>query len=466
MKVVNANNCNSVGGLMTFNYRNRWVTTYLPIILLTIAAILRYFFIFKWHLPEKYLFSDMRVYFNLAEKMVAGSITEENFFQPIGLPLLESIILKFNNGSLSLLSWINLTTSVATLYFIWETTKKLTNPFLALLALEFSSFHYPFIFIAGTYLSECIFTFILSLLVWLLAAAPYPWKQTRTYFLGLVIGISLLIKGTFIFYLPIFLIWLFFKNLSLLKTTDNKFEKFFEQLKPGFILATGTLTVMLIHGSFSYSKIDKFLISPTNGGLNFMEGKCPWKKNIDSNGWNWLSPLYYQTQETEERKWPEPFTNSAYFFKQGFNCIVDDPMVLAKSLQSIPYLFINNDFWPSLNTLVSYKNLSRNYSLFFAFWILPALCFSLLYLMKNGSNEKTIVWVLPILTIFLTVFVFKSEVRFRVPFDVILIPVGIWGWDLILNSIFTDWAESRRNNVQTLVTSIMVFLVTSALIWP
>ena len=39
-----------------------------------------------------------------------------------------------------------------------------------------------------------------------------------------------------------------------------------------------------------------------------------------------------------------------------------------------------------------------------------------------------IAWGLPFVALCVTVYVFKSEIRFRLPFDVWLIPVAVNGW--------------------------------------
>ena len=53
-------------------------------------------------------------------------------------------------------------------------------------------------------------------------------------------------------------------------------------------------------------------------------------------------------------------------------------------------------------------------------------------------------WGLPILSLFLCVYVFKSEIRFRVPFDVFLIPVAVKGWAVLLTMNGIEHVDSRR----------------------
>jgi hypothetical protein len=464
---INLNFLNSVvcGVVMISSRVQRWVQVEFPILILLLAAVIRYFFIFHWHLAEKFLFSDMGNYFQLGKQLVEGSLTKNHFFQPVGMPLIEAFILTINEGSLSLLSWVHFVLSLLTLFFIWKTTEKLTNSFLALLTLAFASFHYPFIYISGTYLSECIFTFIISLMVWLLVLKPYPWRPLWAIFLGLFMGMSFWLKGTFILYLPILMFWILIKNYSHIKKSITSILELFRIFKSFIFLSSGVAALMLGHGILSYNSVDQFLVSPTNGGLNFLEGKCPWKDNHAPDG-NWLSPLYTQLGDYQTRHWDVPFSNSSYYFQQGLLCIANDPMVLVKSFQAIPYLFYNNDFWPTLNTKPEYKSLSRNYALFFVFWLLPAFVFAMLYLCKHQRTDQFLAWVFPVLTLFLTGLIFKSELRYRIPFDVVFIPLGIYGWDLIISSIFSEWSELRRYKAQAVVIGLSGILVTVTLIWP
>lgn len=438
----------------------KWLKIYFPAVIILLAAILRYFFIFEWHQPGQYLFSDMATYLKWANQILSGQITQDHFFQPIGLPALEALLLSMSPDGLQFLSWLQWVASLLTLVLIWRTTLNLLNYQLALIALILASFHYPFIFISGIFLSECLFTFVLSLIIWLLSTKQYPWPKTWSYLLGTLVGFSLWLKGTFALFLPLLWLWTIYKCYKY--RADQNLLRLYSI--PTLLFSLGLISVMILHGTISYHTINEFHLSPTNGGLNFVEGKCPWKKNIAPDGQWWQSPLFAQTQEHEQKKWDQPFHNSSYFYQQGLECIIDNPVILIDSLRYIPYLFINNEFWPSLNTAKEYKSLSRNYNLFFAFWALPALAFALLTILATPNDQKWLTWLLPVITIFCTVWMFKSEVRFRIPFDVVFIPLCLWGWDLILSKIFTNWSEHKRYLINLGVSLFVAISVTYSLL--
>jgi hypothetical protein len=162
---------------------------------------------------------------------------------------------------------------------------------------------------------------------------------------------------------------------------------------------------------------------PTAGALNFVEGKCPSKNNSDSAGAGWMSPLFVTLKETAAKKWDRPFTDQAYFWKAGANCVKENPWVMVESLRYINYLFYGNSTWPVAGSDIDF--LYKIWAPIFEWILLPlaligAWAFSRRqnsHSPKSDSKSFNEVCALLVLTIFFTVYIFKSENRFRVPFD-------------------------------------------------
>jgi hypothetical protein len=195
-------------------------------------------------------------------------------------------------------------------------------------------------------------------------------------------------------------------------------------------LSTVVAVGLVLHGMLTYRTIGTFQMSASAGGLNFVEGKCPIKWNTDVDGSSWFSPLYAQLGYRERKTWDRPFTDSSFFVREGLRCIQDDPFVLVQSLENIPFLFVGNVLWPATNN--SYVRL---HGIFWGCFLIAGLvvwCRSCWPLRADGWPE-VLTWAVPILALFLCVYVFKSEIRFRVPFDVFFIPVALKGWASILN---------------------------------
>jgi hypothetical protein len=190
---------------------------------------------------------------------------------------------------------------------------------------------------------------------------------------------------------------------------------------------------LVAHGVFTQSKINHFQISASAGGLYFLEGKCPIKNNADNNGYSWLSPLYHQLDLKKSKRWNHPFTDSSFFMKEGFKCIKSNPFVLIQSLEGIPFLFFGNTLWPANQSRIA--NEMRLYELFFScFCLVGIVVFARFLRGSNNIQEEVLVWMLPIASVILCVYIFKSEIRFRIPFDIWIIPVAVKGWDFLFKS--------------------------------
>jgi hypothetical protein len=116
----------------------------------------------------------------------------------------------------------------------------------------------------------------------------------------------------------------------------------------------------------------------------------------------------------------------------------NDPLVLVQSLENVPFLFIGNLSWPGHRTSVAAP--VRLYELFVAIFLVIGLAVWLrsCWPMRSNGYERVLVWAMPILALFICAYVFKSEIRYRVPFDVYFIPVAIRGWMSILQAPRTD----------------------------
>lgn len=194
---------------------------------------------------------------------------------------------------------------------------------------------------------------------------------------------------------------------------------------------------LLGHGLFTKEKIGKFQMSASAGGLNFVEGKCPIKNNADNAGFSWLSPLYHQLGYNKMKRWDHPFTDSGFFMKEGWNCVKENPAVLIQSLEGIPFLFFGNTLWPANQSKIASE--MRLYELYFScFCIMGMMVYFRFFRSFPDWKEQVLVWVLPIFSVMLCVYIFKSEIRFRIPFDVWIIPVAVKGWSLLFKARITE----------------------------
>lgn len=361
------------------------------------------------------IYSDMKNYVYVADLIKNNDWRVTHFFQPIGFPYIILLLKSSTSNWADLLGYLHAFASTLTLWFLWRTSTESFGEKTGLWSLALATVHIPWIIFTGFALAENFFILTLSILAWLSLKLVQKFNLKYAILWGTTFFIAFLLKGTHVFLAPLFLIFLFLW----------KKKKSLDIAVPICVIIFSGL---FLHGLFSYSKIGKFQMSASAGGLNFVEGKCPLKNNADSAGYSWLSPLYYQLGMTKQKKWDHPFTDSGFFMKEGLKCIIKNPYVLIQSLEGIPFLFVGNTLWPANQFKVS--GLIRLYELFFAIFCIVGLSLYLRFFKFHPLNyQETLIWLLPILSVFICVYIFKSEIRFRIPFDLWFIPVSIKGWN-------------------------------------
>lgn len=354
----------------------------------------------------------MKIYAFISDEIGRGIWRDTHFFQSIGYPLLISLLRKFFVPAAMVLTTIQALCSCLTLLMMYKLTLASLGKKVALIALFVGTIHLPWILYSNFALPETIFTSLLSVCAWLsfqIVSREKP-KIWISISFGFFFIMAFWLKGTHALWAPLFL-------FALLLYKKKK------ALVPVMIIGSIMAAGLAGHGLLTYNKIGKIQLSASTGGLNFIEGKCPSKSNTDTLGYNWLSPLYYQLRLNQHKTWDRPFTDSGYYLKQGIECIQKDPFVLVQSLESIPYLFFGNLMWPFNQKPVA--PYTRLHELFFAIFVLVGLC---TFCATERNVNNLLIWIIPVLSIFLTVYIFKSEIRYRVPFDIWFIPIAVKGW--------------------------------------
>ena len=389
-------------------------------ILIALGFLLRLAYVHFINPIGSSFYSDMANYAKVADLIKIGDWRATHFFQPIGFPYVILALKSFAADWVTALEWLHILTSTLSLWFFWQTAKESLGEKVGRVSLAIATVHLPWIAFTGLALSENLFILFLTILAWLTLQLVRKEKTRFAVLWALTFFIAFLTKGTHIFYGPLFVMALFYfyrkkaiKNLVIIC----------------LIMSAG----LIGHGLFTKSKIDHFQISASAGGLNFVEGKCTIKNNADNAGYTWLSPLYHQLRLDKMKRWDRPFTDSAYFMNEGLNCIKNNPYVLIQSIEGIPFLFFGNTLWPANQSRL--KSEMRLYELYFScFCLLGLIVYLRFFKYSTNKHEEILVWILPILSVMICVYIFKSEIRFRIPFDVWIIPVAVKGWSLLFKA--------------------------------
>lgn len=368
------------------------------------------------------LFSDMEVYRRIADSIVAGTWNDGHYFQGIGFPLIVALCKRLAANWTSVLAAYHVALSTATVWLVWKTARRAFGDVVAILSLALSAVHVPWIVLTTVALAETTFAFLLAGLAWasleIVERPSARWAATW----GLLFVLAFWVKGTHAFLGPFFL-------LALLAWHRWSRTAFVTVALPiSAVVAAG----LILHGVLSYETTGTFRLGAASGGLNLVEGKCPSKRNFDTTGMSTLSPIYGQLGMTSSKMWDRPFTDSGFFMKEGLKCVVRDPIVLLQSIEGIPFLFVGNYMWPSVD--FSMAPFLRLYELFDGPFLMSGVVLWLVsrWPWRREQGPELIVWAVPFVALCLCVYVFKSEIRFRVPFDVWLIPMAVGGWTAAL----------------------------------
>jgi hypothetical protein len=374
------------------------------------------------------LFADMDNYRHIADSILAGVWAPAHFLPAIGFSLILAALKRLFANWTDALAMYHVVLSMATVWLVWRCAARAFGPRIGVLSLSLAAVHVPWIVLTTVALSETTFTFLMAVVAWAsLEIVERPTLRWSTLW-GLAFVASFWVKGTPAFLGPLFLLGVLMRerwSRAVITTVAVP-------------LCTVVGAGLILHGVLTYRTTGEFRLGSAAGGLNFIEGKCPSKRNYDNTGSTWLSPVYAQLGMTSPKMWDHPFTDSGYFMKEGLKCIGRDPLVLLQSFENIPFLFVGNYMWPATNFSVA--PLVRLYELVTGPFLMAGVALFLLarWPWRRETWGELVVWGAPLLALCVCVYVFKSEIRFRVPFDVWFIPMAISGWTSRLNPSSTQ----------------------------
>lgn len=393
------------------------LSVWVPLLLLSITAALTTWVVFFLHPMEQALYSDMANYAAVARDITSGTFDLRHFHQPIGFPLWMVFWRTIAGGDWWLLKVTHVALIVSSVFLGWRAARLVLPHPWDIVVLVLLSFQIQWWALAGFAIAEALYTFLLTAMLW----SAMRWISTRRIvdgvLAGLFFGLGFYVKGSAVFFPVMVLCWYV---LMAYRREESPLPPFRHLL----IAAGVALCVALTHGLGALATYGKFKVSADAGALNLVEGKCREKDNRDSEGHRWLSPLFYRLGERDIKTWDEPFSNQAFFWKEGLKCIKANPTVMITSTRYIYYLFGGNSLWPV--QAWRDKPAETFYERMFLFVITP-LTFVGMIMALRQLNRPEIMAALLILSLMLLVYVFKSELRYRVPFDaatMILATVG------------------------------------------
>lgn len=387
------------------------------------------------------IYSDMGGYHWHATELANGTpLNDSAFFQPIGLSAIVAVLIRSGLGA-KYLAWVHVVFGVVTVHFSALLGRRMGGLLVGAATGIIVATHFPLLYLTRLMLAETLFSFCLVVAAYLLV------RYGIRSFVAVLVACSALILSFWFkgFTGPVLLMMLL--GTLAFALDRNRAPQRMRMLRAATLFALSLAVLPLMHGYVSHRLRGQTIWSPSASGLNLVEGKCPWKRNEDNTGAGWWSPLYVQQGKNMYRKWDHPFTDGAYFRAQGIACIKQNPIVLVTSVRHVAELFVLNNFWPAVGERRFVKR-AQLFDGIFAGLAIPGVLFAFVRLFRRRRTAwfaRIMIGVMaPFLGLMLTVYVFKSEIRFRVPFDPIIVPLGVLGlWSFLKRRVPQLWRRMR-----------------------
>ncbi|HEY2516210.1 MAG TPA: hypothetical protein VGI39_35305, partial [Polyangiaceae bacterium] len=218
-------------------------------VLLGAGGWIRYQFVFNWHPPESFVYSDMGGYVERASQLLAGGGNEGQAFQPLGYSMVLALSLRLV-GDFTLAVWAHVVLGWATVALVWRASARWLRSDVSLAVLALAALHVPFISLSGFFLAETVFTFQLALLIYGLARFSFPWKAWQAFALGLVYMSALWFKGNNTLFGPLVVAWVALWVLSHRRAQWRALTR--RVLPPMVAFCAAAALVVASHAAFTY----------------------------------------------------------------------------------------------------------------------------------------------------------------------------------------------------------------------
>lgn len=388
----------------------------LEVLIFSFAFIVRLVFSLVIHPIQNFIFSDMNSYLGISTRLLQSNQSVENAFYPIGYSLFLMLVRRIT--SISFFPTIALLQSLmglASLILLHAISKNILSQKLRLLFLIILACYYPWIDFGGYLMSETLATLLLTLMVYL-SFFSFKYKNLLWLFLlPIVIGLSTLVRANLLLAGFFVVLW-----LAIQVITARRVMVF----SCGFILA--------LFLSFQIYRHYGGISSPLalNGGLVFMDGQCLLRGATDSIGWSFGAPVFTQRNLQVEEYFDQPFTNSGYFYRQGLDCLLANPIRILEKPTELYYLFFGNVAWPSSDQPGYSIAMKISHALFNA-TILPGLFLATYLFFKERKRlfkTRPAILFLVVLSLVATTIVYYGDIRYRLPFDGFFILLSLWAY--------------------------------------
>jgi tetratricopeptide (TPR) repeat protein len=284
----------------------------------------------------KYPASDSLLYLQWGREIAAGSCFGDRVFymSPVYSYFL-ALVSILSDNTVYVMQVIQALLNTATIFIIYYAAKRIFSQPAAYISASLAALYYIFIFYSGLILIEILHTFILSLFLLYLLKVSNEIKVKHFITAGLLFGLLILFRGNIILFLPVFLIWLYFRHNREIKNL----------LKPALLFLAGVFLPLIVVALNNYIAEKDFVILTSNGGINFYLGNNPDATGIYMNPKEFslvtdLTGHNYAERQTGRDMTPGEVSD--FWFSQGLQYIRENPLAAAELFIKKILLFIDD----------------------------------------------------------------------------------------------------------------------------
>lgn len=420
-------------GKTKFSEDKRWFSgeeyKYLSLIVLA-GLILRFIYVIETNGSPFFqnLFSDSKIYYDLALKISAGDwIGHQIFFMSPGYPYFIAVIFTLFGKSLLAVRLIQVFINAVNIVIIYVIARNLHSDKAGYTAAGVAAVFSPFIFYSGAILLEAVQTFILSIFLLLVTNKALIAKGLNWLWIGVLLGITAYFRANILLLYPVIALWLIIRIIK--RNSDTRLL-----YKSLIYFSLGCFIPVMIVTARNYFVGNDFVVISSNGGINFYLGNNEhaigiYKTPEDFDFFNDLSGKKYA--ERTSGKSFTPSEASSFWVGKSLNYIERNPVDWLK-LTGKKILFFFDDNENPQSAIMDPAFIAENYSSvlklplpgFFIVFIISLFGFALTW---NRRREYTIIYIFIITYVFATVLFFIIG-RFRVaasPVFIVFAGIGI-----------------------------------------
>lgn len=412
-----------------------------PVFVLLLGLLIRLTFVFLYHQPEKFLFSDMQGYFDRAMELKFEKADEIFYsFYPPAAHVAYSVMM----GSRDVFFWIklyNVFLSISTCILIYLITLRLFGRLAGYISVVIASFNYLFIEFTGYVISEILFMFLLALMFYFFLLSITAKKQVLRWLFSFLAGLSLMsaaaTKSSILLFVIFFGLW-WLLNFRKYKIFSNL-----------FFYIVGFLPLFIILAIRLHSLTGEYGVVSTNGGFNFFQGRShirdvTFRDTINRTEFFFASPMSDLNNYTYNDTFNVGPYDSKFFYKKGWEIAKQNiPLTIKYSLKHCSDLFTSARMWPSYVLDKQWQILGLIGNVAFVILIIVPAFFIVFIHFKTLYKGLGIIVTFPILVIMLVSMFFYGDPRFRIPYDVFFIILAGYYYSEIYN-LFVNWRNKSK----------------------